>query len=339
MYCDLTSKIFLDPTLLLLTCTHVNYEIKIKKGKTVRTIIPYFGVDNIFISIKYKNEFRGIRKSGKPFPTAIGGDLQKDLKNMYIKISPKKLHLCGALTFEMGINAFNAILSHIEMSNNNYKHFILLDKKIQENTINWLLSVLKMDNGGIHMFDSEHFKNNLTNIPDDVDERSAIFFSVFTYDFPTYDKYLNRISQILNLEIFDNDNICYYELPKIENSYIITSIFNYKYPIKEKISLIKTCKYLSDRGYGVTFCNFMGPKALKVAIPTYMIKEEDDTDDENISEDIEDIDDINETAFKAHRFEIKQNGTVKQSSPSHLDVAYEIKQILYNDLKNFLHFE
>ena len=40
----------------------------------------------------------------------------------------------------------------------------------------------------------------------------------------------------------------------------------------------------------------------------------------------------------SHRFEIKQNGTIKQNSPSSILIASQIKKLLYNDLAELYDF-
>lgn len=428
MCSSLSEEVFLDAVLQLLPCVPVDFRLEFKNGKAKRKIIPYFNEEGIIISVKYKNEYRGIRTEGGQFPTAIGVDLQNDCKNMYVKISGESLQLCGALSYQMGINAFNIILEYINMVNDHWKYFNLLSEEKQINTIDWLLSILIKDDNinkkniakrslpknsiksvipipdpipilpsqCIYMWDDPKIIRNFENAPKNIDIRIAKYLAMFTYDFPTYNKFYARIEKMLDLMVCENNNICYFKQPILKNPYIALGVYNYKYPVKEKISLIKTCMYLYKLGYGAIFCNFMGPKVLKVMLPLNMIQEvdeniiltdsaydicnsPDDEDDdyvfndeqENIEEQDEEIDNNNENnvneqtdkkvdknenddkntssyKFKganrtrkiiAHRFEIKQNGSIKQTSPSHVDIAFQIKQLLYNDLAEFLGFE
>src|SRR5438874_9675926 len=133
-------SIVLDNFNRLLECTFVPFKLKSKNGKTVRAIVPWFGEEGIIISVKYKNESRGIRIGcGRAFPTAVGVDIQSGEKNMYIKVMNNNLHLCGALSWETGLNAFYSMIDFIEMINTKWKNFRSLNYESQLQTINWIL--------------------------------------------------------------------------------------------------------------------------------------------------------------------------------------------------------
>lgn len=136
--CTLSSPIDTFVVSELLTCTPVDYIIERKNSKGSRIKIPYFGVDGAIISVRFNGKSRGIRIGGLQLINSIATDLQCDNKNIHLKIASMKLQLCGALTTEMGTNAFNYCLEHIKMVNEHWKHFNTLTEMIKNNTISWL---------------------------------------------------------------------------------------------------------------------------------------------------------------------------------------------------------
>lgn len=356
--CTLSSPIDTFVVSELLTCTPVDYIIERKNSKGSRIKIPYFGVDGAIISVRFNGKSRGIRIGGLQLINSIATDLQCDNKNIHLKIASMKLQLCGALTTEMGTNAFNYCLEHIKMVNEHWKHFNTLTEMIKNNTISWLYSVLINDDK-LNMFDDENVIKQLDNTPDNVDYRSAKFLSMFTYDYNTPELFREKIDVLLKI----TDKTCYSITPSLGDLKISNGIYNYN--LGCKISLIDLCSGLYQLGYGVLYHNWSASKLLRIMIPLSMTEEDNDkitevnnegsTDEESPNtsntsssslfeddnEDLIDIEDITESEKKtkvttkkipAHRFQIYQSGAVRQTSPTPISVAYQIKCILMQDI-------
>lgn len=361
MCCSLNGKINLTNTSILITCVPTTFKLKIVDGKIKTKYIPFLGTNGVILSVKYGDESRGLRKGTDGFPTTINKDLQDGGKNMNVKTGECSLQLSGALSYEMGYEAFETTLSFIEMVNDSWKHFNNLDKKIQNKTIAKLLKIIKRDtvdeNGSdIYMYDHKHVIKKISNITDkDIDIDSLNYLSMFTYDFPTYSSFSERIEYMRTIKKpFLSNDYCYNKKPTIKNVYVALGLYNWQLFPTESISLIKTSIYLSKLGlYQSVFCNYLGPTILKISLPLNMIIEEDDDDNLEIIKDFSDNesiydDDYNNKKIKtsleyykgenknrriiSHRFDLTKKGRVKQTSPTHPDTAKQIMQLLKKDL-------
>lgn len=373
MCASLSSSINLEALSKLLTCTHVPFTLQSKKGKTIRKIVPWFGEDGIILSVKYKEESRGIRKGcGYSFPTAIGTDFQSLSKNHYLKIYNINLHLCGALSWSSGINSFHSMIDFIKMVNDIWVKFRNQPRSVQINTIKWLFKNIVKDEENVYMWNDPIFVEILENLklsqesennkiiknsrfgknnddisileiensneivyPIDID--TIEYFSMFTYDYPEKSTYIKMVYSLLDLKTLDGLNYAYSEIPRIINPYIILGRYNFKLDIKIKMSLIDLCMYLYSKGYSALFCNF--PNMRKILRVIYVESVETESpksvallNDEEIVEGKR----VKKDKIVAHRFEIKQNGSCQQTSPSSTQAAQIVRNKLINEIYNYL---
>lgn len=375
LYTSLDQDLHLDNLKNLIVCTHVNFKLKNKNGKTVRQVIPWFGVEGIVISVKYEKEARGIREGSKKlFPSTIGVDYQSLTKNKYIKIAPRGLHQCAALSWENGIGTYYSMIDFICLMNDKWSSFRALPKRVQINTISWLLKNILIrksrfqEISGIYMWNDDEFVKKIENLKTQktytrsrfdekdlspeiniselnsnveiecVDLQTVEFLSMYTYDYPTEELYFNKIQTLLDMKpLSDGYNYVYVKVPKILNPYIILCRFNFKLDIDQKISLISLCMFLFSKGYSASFCNF--PNMRKNLRVVYV--EENEIESPKSITRINDNDVVEGKRAKndkivAHRFEIKQNGSFQQTSPSSTKSAEMVRNKLISDVYEFL---
>src|SRR5579871_3811794 len=78
--------------------------------------IPYYGVEDVLVSIRYKNEARGIRPIPKQPDNFVSIDLQINQRNVHIKLSSNNALVMGVTSIEEGRAAVECLLDTIYMS-------------------------------------------------------------------------------------------------------------------------------------------------------------------------------------------------------------------------------
>jgi hypothetical protein len=83
-------------------------EEPISKKKKVK--IPFYGVDDVIVSIRYKKEARGIRLVPKQPDNFVSIDLQTGHRNVHIKLSKQNALVMGVTSLKEGIDAVECLL-------------------------------------------------------------------------------------------------------------------------------------------------------------------------------------------------------------------------------------
>ena len=100
--------------------------------------IPYYGLEDIVVSVNYDVQSRGIRVIKKPLKKILYVDYQYYGKNQHIKISSKNIHITGIRSENAGECCINAILDRIQRLN------ILINaiKDLPDETKNMLMTCM-----------------------------------------------------------------------------------------------------------------------------------------------------------------------------------------------------
>lgn len=111
--------------------------------KTSKCKLPLCTPGSI-ISIRYKGNIRGIiRNDSHPFKNAISMDLSTIKKNVGLKLSPSKIHMCGASSKENALEAVEHIFNHLKTVQ---KHLDkLANKSVKDEIIKWVTDATKGD--------------------------------------------------------------------------------------------------------------------------------------------------------------------------------------------------
>jgi hypothetical protein len=141
MVCSLAGEIDIGAACEILPVYHpLNTDgTKFYHPLKTRNKIPYFGVKNAIVCVKYKGAIRGIRQNKGQMNNVISIDLQCCNKNINIKLARQKMQLTGASSEAMGNEAFQAMCDIINNISIELSYFSTLDEEIIKNTVAFLL--------------------------------------------------------------------------------------------------------------------------------------------------------------------------------------------------------
>jgi hypothetical protein len=345
MTATLTSSINIKAVFELIPIVHPRNAdaTKFLHPKNTRDKIPYFGVENIIVCVKYINKIRGIRQNKKHMNNVISVDLQAYNKNINLKLARNNLQLTGATSDTMGKNAFIVLCSHLNMLQEKVNYIRSLSEEVKHHTVKWVMDntmpVMVKDKLCIPNFNYEKIlKESETNSL--LDDQLAIFLWQFSDEFDNYRDFSDKIKAVLEICYSDEPIILEGEEVTIDTWKISNSVYNYTINEDNEISLIGLSKYLHKKGFSVQFHNW-NSRHLKVSIPILDSMESmENLDDESV-----DSDETFETKttksstsnkIKAHRFSIHRGGSsIKQTSPSDSKSALEARNILLEAISEY----
>jgi hypothetical protein len=302
-----------------------------------RNKIPYFGVKNAIVCIKYKGVIRGIRQNKGQMNNVVSIDLQCCNKNINIKLARQKMQLTGASSEAMGVEAFQAMCDIINNISIELAHISTIEPKIIESTVNFL---------------SENTKHNeilngikplvKSKLPKNVDEILLDFLYKYYTECNTHSSFIDKIYRVLSFNKLANSKI------SIVQSRISNSVYNYN--LGKEISLLNMTNHLYKKGFNVSFHNWCNTH-LNVSIPVLNDKSftpkskssttssislttinTEKTEDSDIEEE---ENNEKEEKIKVHRFIIYRGGSVKQTSPTKYEDAIIAKSSLIKALEDF----
>lgn len=293
----------------LITLLPIEYKINNKKNN--REKIPFFGVDKSIIGLSFGTERRGIRKGGGTMKGCLGIDIQCFEKNVHIKVTKENFNVMGVSSEDMARQSSIMLLSHMVMVNNLWKKFLNMSEENKKKCISFLYDNIISDE--LLMYDDELFVNKLNELDGDI-KTVVKYLSMFTYDYPTIELFKEKIERLLfiNTTSFEKDNPIVLERYKIGNA-----VYNYKLGVE--LYMVQLCLGLKDRGYeGVLYENWHDPTKCNVMIPLSVV-----SDDEIITK---------KNKIQSHRFQINQCGAIRQTSPTDVDTALQVRNMLLRDI-------
>jgi hypothetical protein len=300
-----------------------------------RNKIPYFGVSNVIVCIKYKGKVRGIRQNTGQMNNVVSIDLQCCNKNINLKLSRTGIQLTGASSEEMGNEAFEILCTHLNMIQDNIKLKNSLSEEIKKETVDWITG-----NPSLNM-------ENFENPPEKINKELVSMLSGYFSEFDKYEDFCEKVHKVMNINHLCTDNV------KPLTSNISNSVYNYT--LGKEISLLKMTNHLYSKGFNVSFHNW-NCTYLNVSIPIFnssssssphsmasssTLKTESSADTkelEDLSDDEEETTTIaskKPNKIKAHRFIIYRKGSIKQTSPTTFTQALEIRNTLLESISDF----
>lgn len=326
----LEEKLNLPQLAELITLAPTPYILQSKKNN--RTKIPYFGQERVIVGVSYDNERRGIRVGGGQLKNLVGIDLQYAGKNIYMKVSRNKLVIMGVLNEDMGIRASNIFLTHLHMVNDIWVLFNSLKKEVKDATVSFVLTLVRGENGKVRTFESDKVMRELKRVEEgkvkNVDFTIAKYLTMFTHDFPNYTDFFDKIDRLVHLTK-EGENFCYESLtpPKISKLEIANSVYNYHLGVK--LPLIHTTRELIRLGkYILKYDNWSDPNTMYIVVLLSSLSNYN-------KEDVEKI--FSKNTIKAHRFQINKCGSVRQTSPTTISDALDVRNMLLLDIFRILY--
>lgn len=308
----------------LITLIYVGFNLKGQPKNRIK--IPYFGVDRAIISASHNSERRGIRIGGGQIPNSVALDLQYANKNIHIKINKNNFLSMGILNETMGEEASNVCLEHIKMISKIWDSFLKLSSKEKDEIIEFTLNLVKKNEDQIYMYDDEKIWNYINT---DLTPRKKIirYLTMFTYEYNTYHLFKQKMSVIKNI----NTPLYIEKFPKINDIDISNSIYNYNMNITLPMVYLST--ELNAKQIPVLYNNWLEPNVLYVMLPVSILHKKDETD--AIKKMIDEEGNIKNvkkkltmTNIKAHRFQINKKGSIRQTSPSTVAMAFEVRNLI-----------
>jgi hypothetical protein len=295
-----------------------------------RNKIPYFGIKDAIVCVKYKGGIRGIRQNEGQMNNVISIDLQCCNKNINLKLARSKIQLTGASSEEMGNEAFQVLCNHINSLHKEFNYINSLSEEVKIKTLESLIHYTKgLDEDSLIELEYEIYN---TLLESGCDELLLKFLYKYIIDCKNHSEFETKIRRVMTYKNISDKEIF------ITSSRISNSVYNYN--LGKEVSLISLTNHLYKKGLNVSFHNWNSTH-LNVSIPIL--------DDESTSKsstpsshktfNTEDMDkeeeEIINEKIKVHRFIIYRGGSIKQTSPTSYKDAIDAKSILMNCLKDF----
>ena len=288
-----------------------------------RNKIPYFNVSNSIVCVKYKGCVRGIRQNEGQMNNVVSIDLQCSNKNINLKLAKTKIQLTGASSEEMGNEAFKVLCAHLNMIQDNVEYKNKIDEVIRNNTLEWMFSNQETLSS---LMDKEEF-------PENVDTRLAKFLFGYYSEFDEFELFKKKVEKIMKFEFLCSENV------QPDNPRISNSVYNYS--LGKEISLLNMTMHLRKKGFNANFHNW-NTTYVNVSIPI-MNEEKSITPESYVSgftatteEDfVEPEEDKKAEKIKVHRFIIYRGGSIRQTSPTNYEEAFEVRNVILDSLEDF----
>jgi hypothetical protein len=298
-----------------------------------RNKIPFFGVKDAIVCVKYKGSIRGIRQNEGQMNNVISIDLQCCNKNINLKLARSKIQLTGASSEEMGNEAFQVLCNHINSIHKELNYIKELTDEVKNQTVNSLIENTKNQDDDSLVELSYDVYNFL--IESGSDELLLKYLYKYIIDCKTHLEFENKIKRIMTYKNISDKEI------SITSSRISNSVYNYN--LGKEISLISLTNHLYKKGLNVSFHNWNSTH-LNVSIPIFgESTSKSSTPSSNKTFGTDDTTDLEEEdketsneKIKVHRFIIYRGGSIKQTSPTSYIDAIGAKNILMNCVKDFV---
>lgn len=313
---DLTHLCYLLPITYLI-CNQPNY----KK-------VPTCNVKGGIISVRYKDIMRGFPKNSRSFKNAIIIDLSMGNKNVSLKLSQKKIQLCGASSERMAIKASEIIVAYIQRIE---ELLIRLHKDPQKTnrTFEWMLNLTKCKKENrILLNPPQDFSLLHHEYPEDIDKTLAQWILPMISDYVEYEDFKMHLKYLKGLQSILVQGT-------IEMHPIQVKMKNHNYCIQFPIRRQKVFELFSSLPDWIAIYDSTWDSSVRLLYlsETKKIdyKDEDTFPFFDKEEDEDEEDEEEEGTDQYHTFTVFSTGSVTQSGPN----PHEIEE-LYNKFNRIL---
>lgn len=297
--------------------------------------IPYYGVEDVIVSIRYKKESRGIRNVSGQSDNFVSVDLQIGGHNVHIKLSSNNALVMGVTSVEEGTEAVNCLLDLIYQTDQNLAYLREVQPNVLERGLVYLASVATDNSSGLSLPDSDVFiaeleKHNQEHPDDKVDEMVAKVLLARGYELETFEELERTVNTLLRYKKIDPDQV------EIIETEVSNSAYNYKLQFYEPDGEIGQGVFIL-KNLALAIIGMQNPsitaahhnwhsKYANVVIATQGVVDGKlllDGTDENRPQHV-------------HRFNISESGSIRQWSPSVKEEAYLVHRELLSILANLI---
>lgn len=181
--------------------------------KTSKCKLPLCSPGSI-ISIRHKGNIRGIiRSDAHPFKNAVSMDISTTEKNIGLKLSPSKIHICGASSEENALEAVEHVFEHLRTVQSHINK--LSDPIVKAQTIEWIKDATKGEecqkeeieyiSGNItlvvHHFKTDNLISTPEVIPDNLDKELVSYLLTLTNDFLYYSDLVKKLDFMCSITV------------------------------------------------------------------------------------------------------------------------------------------
>lgn len=293
------------PLLKISRFTDINLQKNINKYK-----LPFCTIPGSIISARYAGYTRGMEKinNKKYFKNSITLDISTIKKNVSIKLSKCKMHMCGLTSMEMVNEAYQFVASQLIDIQNNLDY--INEHQMEYNDIlGWFIKNLKgkelPNNKGYHCI------NYSSCIPNTLDSKICIFLLNQIYDYYTYEDYIFFVNWVITKKVAI--------IPPIDIISIDKAMVNYNYDLGFQINKQELSKRINGlNGFNVSFENTIH-RSVTIILPY-----------EHPNPEIRGRKD----KIYCHTFLVYKSGLVTQSGPN--EVLMEHAYNLFNSTINMI---
>lgn len=308
-------KINLVKAFILLPIQPVEIDCdKIKKK------IPYYGIEDVIVSIRYKKQSRGIRPIPEKADNFVSIDLQINNKNVHIKLSENNVLVMGVVSVEKAIEATECLLDTIYMTDQNIKYLKSCEESEVKKAYKYVRNLAVDGKKSLDLPDIELFNSRIKEDSIEIDERLAGLFLTKGYETDSLEVFDENVVYMLTTSCISEDII------SVNEYRICNSFYNYGLLIKRNGLPLKACFILRNLAGSIinlnnenitsSHHNWHG-KYTDVVISTY-----------GVSKGKLLLDKGKNRNQHIHRFNISERGSIRQWSPSSVKEARIVHQYL-----------
>jgi len=298
------------------------------KGKKIK--IPYYGIEDVIVSIRYKSNVRGIREMlKKQSDNFVSVDLQSQEKNVHIKLSQTNITIMGVTLLEHAMEVTQCLIDLIQQCDENLTFlrnclseevdkcllfFEELFKKYLE------LSIKNSTEFSLPNYDDflEIIKKEIT-LTEELHLKICEILLVYAYEYKDYKSFSKKIDLISSCEKIETSKI------KLTYFDISTSLYNYHLsPMNDLKSRMNGIFILKNLAFEI---NNLGNNNVIASHHNWKSKYCDVAISENI------VRNDGEIIEKVHRFNISEKGSIRQWSPDTKEFSYNIHNKIIAILK------
>ena len=296
--------------------------------------IPYYGIEDILVSVRYKKNARGLRSSSGQPDNFVSIDLQIGKRNVHIKLSSENAVVMGVTSIEAATEAVECLLDTIYMTDQNMAYLRKCDSDTIDRAYEYIVGLCKEGEIGLGLPDSDVFKQDLdiynNKNKDKIDERIANILLVRAYEMSKIENLTNIFAKFTYSKPIDNNGVI------ITTTEVCNSAYNYKLlfvnEIGEKVNGVFVLKNLacailalnnpnitsSSHSWASKYCN--------IVVSTYGVKNGKLLMKDNSGKRKQHV----------HRLNVSEKGSIRLWCCSRQPEAYLLHLLIYNIIKNIL---
>ena len=282
------------------------------KGKKIT--IPYYGVDRVIVSLRYKKRARGLRKPPKNTDNFVSVDFQVGERNVHIKLSINNALVMGVTSEKEGVEAVERLLDMINMADVNVE-IMRESSEEQRNLIRQFIENMSSDDElGLGLPPAKTFRSKVEKWnkknEEKIDEHLAMIYLVYAYETFFYEDFVNMTDRIFKSKKMDE------QLVNISTTEVSNSAYTYKLCFEEQ---------KGDKMGGIFIFKNLAQCVINLEDPS-MTATHHNWHYKYVNIVFRDDDD------RIHRFNLSEGGSVRQWSPSSVKDAFRIHNRLLSVL-------